>query len=68
MANHMVKLKPFDVPRRVYVIDAPKTKSEGMHPLTGFNLTELSPETLSDLCDEFRATAFAIAGLVDPKA
>lgn len=54
-----VKLKPLVTPDRVKVDGAGRTRT--------YALADLTPETISDLCDAYRAEMFAKAGKNDPK-
>lgn len=62
------KLKPFTVPNYVIEETEPRPKQEGFHEAPKHLLAELEPETLSQMCDEFRAAAFAKARMRDPRA
>lgn len=63
MPSIVVKIKPFEVPDVVYLEQPPKPRQKGMLDLaTSFNLSELSEQTLGELCDEFRTSVFRKAG------
>ena len=67
--EHKVKLAPIKVPNFVLVEESssrnPKHCNSTMY--TSISITELSEETLSGLCDEFRKNVFKKAGKKDPK-
>ena len=52
--EHKVKLQPMIIPD--YVLTEPKvgTRQEGMIGTPKFHLSELSEETLIELCDDFK--------------
>lgn len=68
MAAISIKLVPFIVPDHVFPSMSPRPRQEGFHTSMGFLLSELEPQVLSDLCDEFRKGVFTVAGKEDPKA
>lgn len=53
-----VELMPFNVPNYVIVKMPPRPKQEGIHESPKYHLSELSEETLNQLCEEFRAEVF----------
>ena len=61
-----LKLKPFQTPNFVSVDMPPRSRAEGFTPLPSLALHELSPETLAEMCDEFRKEVFAKAMANDP--
>ena len=67
MAVHLVKLAPFPVPTAVRVQLAPGLRQDGMKPLPEILLSDLSVETLEELCREFRASVFDAAGKTRPE-
>lgn len=68
MATVEIKLQPFRPPNYVLVESPRKAREEGLVETPKFSLADLSAETLSDLCDQFRADVFEKAGKPDPKA
>lgn len=66
MATIETKLRPFTVPNFVTVVMPPGKREDGLKPVPSFSLRELSPETLAELCDEFRVAVFAQAMKKDP--
>lgn len=65
--NIQLKLRPFQTPNYVSVEGESKPRQEGLQELPKFALNELSEESLSELCDQFRFDIFKKAGKVDPK-
>ena len=63
-----VKLQPFRVPNFVLIVPHHAQRQDGFKPEAKFSLSELEPDTLSDLCDEFRREVFAKAGKDDPRS
>ena len=62
-----IKIKPFTVPRTVYMDLPPRPKQEGMTVPQHYFVKDLDAETLSQLCDEFRKSIFELAEKTDPK-
>lgn len=62
-----LELRPFEVPNYVSVNESPSARQEGFIEGRKFHLSELDEETLSGLCDEFRAQVFAKAGKTCPE-
>jgi hypothetical protein len=62
-----VELAPFSVPEVAFVQSSARLKHAGLASAVGFSLSELDAETLSSLCDEWRASVFGIAGKADPQ-
>lgn len=62
-----LKLKPFQVPNYVFSEHPPILRQEGFQESPKFALNELSEESLSELCDQFRTDIFRKAGKADPK-
>lgn len=58
-----IQIKPFIVPNFVLMCD-----QQPMPQSVSFPLSNLDPEELSAMCDDFRAAVFAKAGKRDPKA
>ena len=68
MAGIRIKLRPFSVPNFVIATVVPRERQEGWQEEPKFSLEELEPETLAELCDEFRKSVFEKAGKADPSA
>lgn len=66
MADHKIALQPFMVPNYVLTVAAPRTRQEGFTETPKFALSELSAETLAELCETFTAEVFAKAGKSRP--
>lgn len=70
MAKATVRLKPFTVPNYVSASSeresSPADRVMGHSDAPKFHLCDLDAQTLSDLCDEFRASVFAKAAKADP--
>lgn len=66
MSTKTVNLQPFRVPNFV-IQDAPaRPRQEGFTESPKYALSELEPETLAELCDDFRRSVFEKAGKDDP--
>lgn len=63
----MVKLRPFTVPNFVIQETEPGKRQDGFKEAPSYPLSAVSPETLSAMCDEFRASVYAKAGVPDPR-
>lgn len=61
-----VELQPFSVPNYVLTVQEPRPKQDGIQETPKYHLSELSPETLDRLCDEFRDAVFEKAGKRKP--
>ncbi len=61
-----IKLRGFTVPNFVVPEVPPLSREEGFHPSGSIPLGDLDPDTLSDLCDQFRFDVFKRAGKADP--
>jgi len=61
-----VKLKPFSVPNFVLTEAEPKPREEGMTEPPKYALSELNPETLEALCEQFTNEVFRKAGKSRP--
>jgi len=59
-------IRPMIVPEFVTVMMPPRDRQEGMVETPRFHLSELEPEALAQLCDEFRRNVFAKAEKNDP--
>ena len=62
-----VKLNGFDVPEYVFPEGKVLPRQAGLVMSQKWGLSELDENTLSELCDKFRADVFAKAGKADPK-
>lgn len=64
-----VKVKPFDVPRKVY-LDLPQEytgiRGGAFTQATAVSLDSLSVKDLDKLCEDFRIAVFKAAGKNDP--
>ena len=69
MATIPLVINPFPVPVHV-TVRMPTTNRDDGTPKQSptFALTQLPPEALDQLCDQFRANVFTQAGQRDPKA
>lgn len=57
-----IQLKPFTVPNFVIAEGRINPRQEGFKKLPSYPLSELSSETLDEMCAEFRRGVFAKAG------
>jgi len=62
-----IKLKPFNTPNFVLAEMPPRPRQEGFRDGPSWALKEVDTETLSRLCDDFRAEVFRKAEKADPK-
>lgn len=53
-----IELEPFSVPNYVLVKQKAKPRQEGYPETPKYHLSELSPDTLDQLCNEFRDAVF----------
>lgn len=67
MAEMKLKLQPFVTPNYVLAEMPPGLKQDGMKEVPKWPLTDLTAETVSDLCDEFRREVFKKAERPDPR-
>jgi hypothetical protein len=68
MKRHMkIALKPFTVPNYVIGEAPPRPRQDGWQEPPKWELGELDADTLSELCDDFRAAVFEKAGAADPR-
>lgn len=67
MTKLTVELQPWQTPNFVTQKMPPRPRQDG--PIEGpkFALADLTPEILSDLCDEFRKEVFRKSGMRDPQ-
>jgi len=56
------ELKPFDVPARVFIVQAAQPRQGGFSTCLSFELKDLDSDTLEKLCYEFTESIFAAAG------
>ena len=63
-----LKLQPFTVPNFVLVQMPARPRQEGFREGLKFALSELDADTLAALCDQFRLTVFAKAGVADSRS
>lgn len=61
-----IELQPWQVPNYVLEKMPPRPRQEGLREPRSHPLSEVSPEILSAMCDEFRAEIFRKAGKDDP--
>lgn len=66
MASIETKLRPFTVPNFVIPVPAQVKRQDGFQSVPGIPLHELSPETIAEMCDEFRVAVFAKSMKKDP--
>lgn len=55
MATHQLKLVPFPIVKSVTLQMPPRGREEGMLKMPGLPLSEISVDTLVELCDDFKA-------------
>ena len=67
MASIKVDLVPFTVPTGVSVKQKPGLRQDGMRFAQQLKLSELSPDELNAMCEEFRVSVFEAAGYVPMK-
>lgn len=61
-----IDLLPFTVPNYVIAKTAPGNRADGWVDAPKWHIRDVDTETLSELCDQFRADVFAKAGKSDP--
>ena len=66
MVDYRMQVHSFSIPTHVYLKTPPQSRQHGWLDPIRVQLRELEPETLSQLCSEFRADVFRQAGLADP--
>lgn len=64
--NIEIELLPFTVPNYVLVKEQPKLKQEGFTEGRKYHLSELEPETLYSLCEQFKKDVFEKANKRQP--
>jgi len=64
--KHSIDLLPFNVPNYVLVVPKTGKREDGFTESPKFALSELSVETLEELCAQFRREVFIKAGKVAP--
>lgn len=57
-----IQLQPFSTPNFVRLVDEPSTRGEGILAATTYPLSALDPQTLYQLCSDFRTEVFMKAG------
>ena len=67
MATIKVDLIPFTIPTSVTVKQKPGLRQDGMRLAPQLKLSELSPDELNAMCEEFRDAVFEAAGYVPTK-
>lgn len=60
-----IELLPFPTPTDVVVKQLAGSRGNGFSPAPKMKLNELDYATLDALCNEYRATVFATAGVTD---
>lgn len=63
-----IKLQPFTTPNFVIAQVPPQPREHGFAQAPSFPLSEVDADSLSVMCDEFRAEVFKKAGKRDPRA
>jgi hypothetical protein len=63
-----IALRPFNTPNFAIMATPPGNRGEGFKEAPSFPLSEVDPETLAAMCDDFRRAVFAKAGHSDPAA
>jgi hypothetical protein len=66
MAEMKLKLQPFTVPNYVVAEMQPGLKQDGIKEAPKWPLRDVDPDTLAELCDEFRRAVFLKAERPDP--
>ena len=61
-----VELEPFATPSFVFGAIKPGLRQEGWQERPRYPLSDLDPQTLDRLCDQFRAEVFRKAGKQEP--
>lgn len=68
MIKTSIELQPFSTPNFVSIKPFHVgQKQDGFAESPKYPLSDLDPETLSDLCDQFRKDIFSKAQKIDPK-
>lgn len=62
-----IELAPFDIPTCVRQKGSLGLRQEGFQAAPVMHVQDVDPETLSRLCDAFRAGVFELAGQKDPR-
>lgn len=60
-------LQPFGVPNYVTVVTEPGLRQDGLTSPPSYPLAALHPESLAEMCDDFRRSVFEKAGRADPR-
>lgn len=66
MAEIKVRLLPIRVPNYIIHEAQPRPQGEGFKENDKSKLEDLNPDTLAELCDDFRKSIFEKAGKTDP--
>lgn len=61
-----IELQPFTVPNFVLTVQAPRPKQDGIQETPKYALSDLDPNTLERLCNQFRDAVFEKAGKTQP--
>lgn len=56
MATHQLKLVPFPIVKELRLQMPPRRREDGPLPIPGLPLSEVSVDTLIELCDDFKAS------------
>jgi len=67
MSKVEVELQPMRIPNFILGVAKPGRKQDGFREGPKWSLSEISEETLSELCNQFRKDVFEKAGKVDPQ-
>ena len=62
MMKHTIELQPFTVPNFVRPVSPVRKREDGIIEMPAIPLSELSTETLENMCTEFRDGVFKKAG------
>lgn len=62
----IVEIQPFTTPRYVFQKMPPNSRLEGLNEVPKYYISDIDPQILSDLCDQFRADIFEKANKPDP--
>lgn len=67
MSKIEIELIPFRVPNCAIQKGFPGKRQDGLKEAKTYALSNLATDTLSEMCDEFRAEIFKKAGKEDPR-
>jgi len=62
-----IEIKPFIVPNFVVAKTKTRLQQEGFVSSPSWPLSEVDPEILDELCEQFRLDVFRKAGVQDPR-